>query len=588
MNAKVEASRAKNLLWNTTAKGMALVSGVFTLIVACMLIQNYLVDQWGLPDKELLYSEELAQKKLLLDRDPRNETLKQEIRSLDLALRRDYFLRRQVIERGKYLLLAGTAIFLLASKRVASGARRKRSVRRRTDRVEIEIRTLTQSRNAVVGFGFIVLAGVMILAFMPSVDLGETQVDSAQAGSDRMPAEPEYPAWEVVQMNWPYFRGPGGHGVSIHEKTPLKWNETNHEGILWKSEVPLPGHNSPIVWGDRVFLSGANETGKEVFCYAAQNGELLWRGSVSAIPAAMTRDMTVFADTGYAASSMACDGTRVYAIFVDGDLGCFTLDGQSVWMKNLGIPENTYSFATSLIVYQNLLLIQYDQGAVEDNLSMMLALDGRSGQVVWQTKRPVANTWTTPVLIDTGQGMQLITCSEPWVIAYNPLSGEELWRADLLGSDLVPSAAFAQGLVLAVKPYESLFALRPSGRGDVTETHLAWSAECNAPDVCSPVTDGARVYLMTSTGLLSSFDVQTGALVWEHEFNETFQASPCIAGGRLYLISQQGNAYTVKTASTFELGETSSLNASILATPAFLDDRIYIRGENHLYGIGYE
>jgi len=396
----------------------------------------------------------------------------------------------------------------------------------------------------------------------------------------------EYPSPEEMQKNWPRFRGPGGLGTSAYDRVPIHWDGKTGDGVLWKTEILLPGNNSPIVWGDRVFISGADEKKKEVFCYSLQSGELLWRSAVDNVPGSPAESPVIFEDTGYAPSTMACDGSRVYAIFPNGDLIAFQFDGKRAWAKNLGVPESPYGYASSLALYQDLLFVQYDQGGKEDGKSMLYALKGKTGELAWQSQRPVGSSWTTPIVIDAGKGKQLVTCSDPWMIAYEPGKGEELWRANLLGTDLAPSPTFAADKIFAVKPNEKLYAIRPDGRGDVTNSpNIAWSKDCPAPDICSPVSNGELVFLIAG-GYLTCYDAQTGEMVWEHSFDETFQASPSLAGGWIYLLSESGNAYRVKAAREYEESPKSLLDEWLRASPAFMDGRIVIRGDRNLYCIG--
>ena len=217
---------------------------------------------------------------------------------------------------------------------------------------------------------------------------------------------------------------------------------------------------------------------------------------------------------------------------------------------------------------------------------MLYALEAKTGAIAWRTARPVANTWTSPILIDTGEEEQIITCSEPWAIAYDPGTGQELWRADVLGPDLAPSAVYAQGMVFVIKPNEALTALRTDGRGDVTDTHVAWMLDFPAPDICSPVTNGELIFLLSTPGTLTCCDAQSGDVCWEHEFEDSFQASPSLAGGWVYLLSEEGNTYRVKADRKFEESGTSRLDEWITASPAFVDGRMFIRGDLNLYCIG--
>ncbi|MBN2327280.1 MAG: PQQ-binding-like beta-propeller repeat protein [Candidatus Omnitrophica bacterium] len=563
-----------------TARNIAVASGVFSLIVAALLVVNYIADMSGLPEKEAIYSAQLEEKKALLKQNPRDEELKEEIRRLDLEMRQNFFERKAFSDRGKYLLLIGAAIFLLAAKKIASLQKPARPKPRSKDPF-IEEKRKRQARRAVGVMGCIILSGFLALASLSRLELEPPSSEEAVAPVI------EYPTKEELQQNWPRFRGYGGLGLSIHENTPTAWDGESGEGILWKTELQLPGVNSPIVWGDRVFLSGADENAKEVYCYSLETGALLWKNPVENVTGNTGEKPRIFEDTGYAASTMACDGARVYAIFPDGDVICFDLDGKRIWARNLGLQENVYGYATSLVFYRNLLLIQYDQGDVDDDLSVLYALEGKTGQTVWRTVRPVAGAWTTPIIISAEGGDQIVTCSDPWVIAYELEAGTELWRADLLDTDLAPSPIFAQGLVFAVLPNETLYAINPNVRGDATESGVVWSKDCPAPDICSPVSNGELIFLLGGAGDLGCYDAKNGELIWEHFFDDIFQASPSIAGGWIYLLSEEGVMYRVKAARELQLAEsTSKVDEWVRSSPAFMDGRIVIRGDKNLYCVG--
>lgn len=254
--------------------------------------------------------------------------------------------------------------------------------------------------------------------------------------------------------------------------------------------------------------------------------------------------------------------------------------------RNLRIPDSSYGYASSPTVYQNLLLIQYDQGSVEDGKSKFVALDVSSGAAIWEAKRPVSGSWSSPIVAKIADQHQLITCSNPWVISYNPVNGNELWRAKCLGGDIAPSPIYAGGLILVMEPYSSLVAIKPDGHGDVTNTHIAWSVRCNAPDICSPVSNGEVVFLLSSEGLLSCYKLADGALIWEHELRENFRASPSIVGDNLYLLNEEGVMCIVRIGAEYKELAKCKLGEKCYATPAFADGRIYIRGLENLYCIG--
>ena len=238
-------------------------------------------------------------------------------------------------------------------------------------------------------------------------------------------------------------------------------------------------------------------------------------------------------------------------------------------------------------MYRNLLLIQYDQGAAEDEKSKLIALDGFSGQIVWETKRPVPNSWSSPIVFQIGNQHQVVACGEPWVVAYDPANnGAELWRAKCLGGEMAPSPIYANGLVFAIEPYTKLVAIRPDGRGDVTKTHIAWSIEDGTPDICSPVSNGELIYLLTSEGLLICYKVTDGTKLWEKDLEKNFYASPSLVGDSLYLLSEKGTMFIVEAGPEYKELARCELGEECRASPAFADGRIYIRGQENLYCIG--
>ena len=252
----------------------------------------------------------------------------------------------------------------------------------------------------------------------------------------------------------------------------------------------------------------------------------------------------------------------------------------------MGSPDSTYGYASSLTMYQNLLLVQYDEGMAEDEKSRMIALDGFSGRVVWEAKRPVSNSWASPIVAKVANQYQLITSSDPWVIAYNPANGAELWRAEFGGSDMAPSPVCAGGMMFAVSPYEGMAAIRPDGQGNVTETHIAWSVEDGIPDICSPVSNGKLVFLLTTSGLLTCYDCTDGAKLWEQDLDTNFMASPSLVGNRMYLLSEEGVMFIAEVGAEYKELASCKLGEDVYASPAFADGRIYIRGTKNLYCIG--
>jgi outer membrane protein assembly factor BamB len=414
-----------------------------------------------------------------------------------------------------------------------------------------------------------------LLAVGPEVVFYETkQVDTS------------YPSAEEINSNWPRFRGPGGLGISAYTNTPINWNGQTGQGILWKTKVPLPGMNSPVVWEDKVFLSGADPNRQQVYCFDVVTGNLLWTGNVRIPPLKEGEEpLDIWEDTGIAAPTVATDGRRVYAIFATGAVGCFDFDGDKIWEKDLGRPDNAYGHASSLTMYQNLLLIQYYQAADEDGKSRLIALEGYSGRTAWQVNPPVGSSWTSPIVIKAGDDYQLITCGNPLVISFNPADGTELWRVNCLGADIAPSPVFADGLVFAIEPHMKTVAIRPDGQGDVTETNIVWKID-GGPDICSPLSNGEFLFLLATEGYLGCHKTDDGSRLWEQNLKDYFQASPSLVGSNLYLLSEEGVMFIVEAAGRYKELAKNELGEKCFASPAFRDGRIYIRGLENLYCIG--
>jgi outer membrane protein assembly factor BamB len=393
------------------------------------------------------------------------------------------------------------------------------------------------------------------------------------------------PVSKESKKNWPRFRGPGGRGVSFYSNIPTSWNGKTGEGVLWKTAIPLPGMNSPVVWGDRVFLTGANKERRQVYCIDAKSGDILWQRAVENVPFSKPASSDISDDTGYAASTAATDGQRVCAIFANGDVVCFDFDGKQIWSRSVGPLSNMYGHASSLVIHRNLLLIQLDQARTEDKLSKLIAIETTSGTTVWEKQRPVPDSWATPIVINTGEREEIITCGNPWVIAYEPTTGKELWWVKCLGGDVAPSPVYADGLAFAINAYELLIAIRPGGQGDVTEMNIVWAAEGVLPDICSPLTNGELVFVLETEGLITCYDAKKGEKNWEKDLAKTFMASPSLVGDKVYLMAEDGVMIIIKATRKFEEIRRCELGENSMASPAFLNGRIYIRGKDNLYCI---
>jgi len=338
------------------------------------------------------------------------------------------------------------------------------------------------------------------------------------------------------------------------------------------------------VWDDAIFLTGADEKTREVYCFDAASGALRWRQPVTGEKGGGAPEVS--ADTGYAASTPVTDGQRVYAIFATGDVGCFDMDGQSIWSKSLGVPDNTYGHATSLLAHKGMLLVQFDQESEEAPRSKLLAFDAATGRTAWEADRDVPTSWTTPMIVSADGREEIITCANPWVIAYDPADGRELWRAECLSGEMAPSPTVAAGMIVVAMDGASCTAIRPGGSGDVTDTRIAWSFAGMLPDICSPVGTDEFVFLLSTYGYLTCLNTQTGEMLWEQQLEGSFKASPVVAGDRLYLLGDDGKMLVLRPGSSFELLGEGTVGEGCEATPAFAPERMFIRGVKHLFCVG--
>jgi outer membrane protein assembly factor BamB len=331
-----------------------------------------------------------------------------------------------------------------------------------------------------------------------------------------------------------------------------------------------------------VFLSGGDETKCEVMCFDGQSGKLVWRRAMPKTAGSPDEKPEVPDQCGMAAATVATDGLRVYAMFANGDLAAFNFDGNAAWSKHLAVPKNPYGHATSLLTWQDRVIVQFDQGEPEERLSKLYAFDGATGAIVWQQPRPAGASWATPIVFDAAGRSQVVTVGVPWVISYSAKDGTEIWRANCLDGEVTPSPIFAGGTLFIVSPSTKLQTIRPDGQGEVTKTQLGWQAEDGIPDVTSPVSNGELVFVIDGGGMLTCYDARDGKKQWEHDMGDGCNASPSIASNRLYLITKKGTLTVVEAGRQFkELGR-SPLGEEVFASPAFAKKKIFVRGMKHL------
>jgi len=584
---------------------IALICGVFAAIICILVIVNYI----QLKRIDPLNTPVMASLQERLKQNPGDDSLRTEIRELDLLARKAFFTSQWQVRMGGYLLLGSVLIIVICLKWIEL-------IRPNIPPIPFPEKDTFWShrmirRKWITYTALLIVSGGLLLAFLTYRDLGKSlnslettlanQADSvtpvkkekAVAASQVIladtprsrdtvvataPALPEqkFPTRQEILRNSATFRGPDGTGIVAQTNFPVRWNGITGDHILWRTEIPLPGFNSPVVWNNRIFLSGANTTTREIFCFDAGSGKLLWKTDVSEVPGTPGTVPKVDPQTGFAASTMTTDGQRVYAIFATGDLIALRMDGSRAWAQNLGLPANHYGHSSSLIMFRDLLIVQLDQ----QSGSAVIAFDGSTGKQVWKTNRNVRVSWASPILANTGEQTELILVADPIVASYDPATGAELWQVDCISGEVGPSVAFAGGMVFAVNEYSKLAAIRPG-----EPRQVAWESTDYLSDIPSPVANEKYLFLPTSYGTFVCYEANTGRQLWVKELERPTYASPMLADGNIYQLDKSGIMHIFTADSLGTPVAESPLGEGSVCTPAFSNRRIYIRGEKHLFCI---
>jgi len=283
-------------------------------------------------------------------------------------------------------------------------------------------------------------------------------------------------------------------------------------------------------------------------------------------------------DAGLAAPTVTTNGRFIAAIFATGDLVCVNMQGKRVWAKNLGIPDNSYGYASSLISHENLLFVQYDQ----KKNSRLLAFELSSGNPAWQVTRDVIS-WSSPILVDNNGRMELILTNSEAVDSYDPKTGQLYWHVKCLSGEVASSAAYANGIVYVGNEYSTASAIDISNHS--SEPNILWQWDEVLPNAASLLANEEYLIVPSSFGIVNCLNVKTGKVFWEKEFDEGFFSSPILVNNCVYIIDITGVMQIFKMSDKFELLGTSKIGEPAYATPAFVGNRIYIRGMEHIFCI---
>lgn len=418
----------------------------------------------------------------------------------------------------------------------------------------------------------------------------------------------------TLAENWPSFRGMDARGVA-DAKLPVTWSASKGDNIAWKAEIPGLGHSSPVIWGDRIFLTTAVSTNKDmvfervlkgpmdrrqdaakqdfrVLALDKKSGKILWNVAATAAEPRVLRHP----HNSYASPTPATDGKHVVAFFGSEGLFCYTLDGKLVWKKDFGVldqgafdvPDYQWGTAASPILWRDTVYLQVDL----HKGSFLAAFDANTGKELWRTDRDSKPSWATPTVIEGPSRAELVANGVEHVCGYDPKTGKELWRLKGTSMISVPTPFTAHGLIYVFSGYyrnmRRSYAIKPGATGDITGSKeaIAWMSE-DAPYLSTPVVSGDYLFTLSTAGVLTGMNAKTGDALFRQRMGlgTGFSASLVAAGGVVYAVNELGEFYIFRAAPKYEELAKVEMGETVMATPAISDGTLFVRGETKLYAI---
>jgi outer membrane protein assembly factor BamB len=417
--------------------------------------------------------------------------------------------------------------------------------------------------------------------------------------------------------DWPAFRGPAARGLAGDVRLPVTWNVQTGENVRWKTEIPGLGHSSPVVWGDRVFVTtavrAAGEESLKVGLYGdiapvvddsphsfqvialdLRSGKQLWtRVAHEGVP-----KIKRHTKASHANSTPATDGEHLVVMFGSEGLYCYDLDGELLWKKDLGVldsgffmaPAAQWGFASSPLIHDGRVYIQAD---VLDQ-SFLAAFDVATGEELWRADRDEVPTWSTPAIAPRGDGFQVVVNGWKHIGGYDAKTGEELWKLTGGGDIPVPTPIVAHDLILITSAHgreRPIYAIRTDASGELTKESgaMAWHQEKAGNYMQTPIVVDDLAYFGFDNGVLSVYDVKSGERLWQERLGggqTGFTSSPVAGDGKVYFTSEVGDTYVLKHGRSFELLATNELGETFMSTPAIAGDQILFRARRHLIAVG--
>ncbi len=388
----------------------------------------------------------------------------------------------------------------------------------------------------------------------------------------------------TVAEDWPGWRGPRADGTSLEKNIPAEWTAAN---VVWKVAVPGVGHASPIVWGDRVVTAtaGPDQLDRALVCFDRATGKIVWRQVVAHGPLE-----SINRENSYASSTPATDGKRVYSTFRVGDdvvIAAHDLvDGKPIWAVRPGTHEGEWGFANEVVLYKDKVIVDADS----KGKSFLIALNRDDGRTLWRVDRSHKGiSYSAPFIREMAGRTQLIQCGDRCVSSFDPDSGEPIWTVDGPSQEFCATPTYSQrtGLVYASSswPKAHLLAIKPDGRGNVTNTHVAWDDTKGAPYIPSMIAAGDFLLTVNPGGTAFCYQAATGEVLWREKLGR-HHASPVLVGGLVYFINDSGQINVIKPAATFQRVAQYELGEECYASPAISEGQVFLRGFEHLFCIG--
>ncbi|MFZ2641429.1 MAG: PQQ-binding-like beta-propeller repeat protein [Verrucomicrobiia bacterium] len=400
-------------------------------------------------------------------------------------------------------------------------------------------------------------------------------------------------ATTAFASEWPSWRGSQLDGVSDETNIPTRWSSGTNgtQNIAWKAAIPGSGHSSPIIWGDRVFVTTYVPDGDKrmLFCLDRRNGKTLWERTVLTSPPEKMNRLN-----SYASGTPATDGQRVWVTFLQKPnivISCYDMEGKELWRKSPGTFASKHGFCSSPVLYKDLVILNCDQ----DDVAWIVAYEKNTGVERWRADRPNrTRSYCTPIIVEAAGKTQMVLSGSVCVASYDPATGKQHWLMDGPTEQFVASPVFAEGVffISGGFPERHFVGIRPDGTGNITQTHIAWRYKLDAKVVSyvpSPIVCGPYFFIVSDMGHASCLEAKTGKILWTEKLGRHHWPSPVRAGNLLYFLDDDSNTHVIKAGPKFEqvavnpLGEEKE---SCYASPSISRGQLFIRTLTNLYCIG--